>query len=67
MITIIIDDYDYNNDETSDWLESCVDLCWYNEDYDYGNVDVNVVLCYYLCAEMSVGSPFNKGYFGVEK
>ena len=50
--------YDYIDDETSDCLESCVDLCWYNKDYDYGNVDLDVVLCYYLCAEDVCGITF---------
>ena len=47
-------DYDY------DWdcLESCVGPCGYNGDYDYGNVDADVLVCLYACAEDVCGITF---------
>ena len=52
------DDYDYINDETLIYLESCVDLCWDNDDYEYGNVDDDIIFCYYLCEEDVCGITF---------
>ena len=47
---------DYNYDY--DYLKSCVGTRGYNEDYNYGNADVDVLVCLYSCAEDVCGITF---------